>query len=454
MAWRERDMRWFFAVVVLVALVLAAPGLVERGHMPALAGQPLLLGDVDKDGILESQDARPIIDAVAEERTEDLPDQADVNLDGSFDIIDAALIGQAARGVILSLPPGPIGTPPPPTTASIEIESAEIRPNEWVVLELWARDINAPGLGAWVIEIDYQPSVSEVIHCQRELPSSNCSIREDGRIRIAGATTVMVGPTGDRKLASIRFNCQEAEDVTDLTVNVLVFSDYTPGAPQPIDTSITNGTVTCSESALPKPTPTFIQKATPVFEPKISVEHVEAEAGQPFSVAVRSWFGSVEISGFSLDVEYPPDLVEFLSCVTLPDFACAEETPGTVSFDGMSDAPMTGAMLLGGITFRASDYNCATFLMASGEIFFERTGRFDVQTSRFSHGRVVIGGEPDASGDVNCDGRIDAIDAALVLQQAAGLSVLIYWQNIDVNGDGERNASDALLILQKSAGLI
>lgn len=449
-------MRWFFAIAVLAALILIAPELMERDHVPALAGEPPLLGDVDEDGILENQDASSIIEAVVDGGTADLPDHADVNLDGVIDIIDAALISQTVSGVIQSLPPGPIGTPPPRNTASIEIESAEIRPNEWRVLELRALNIDAPGLGAWVIEINYEAGVGDVTGCYTGFGmGGRCNIDEDGGIRLAGATTTMVSQTGDRKLASFRFTCQEAEAITDLTVNVLVFSDHTPGAPQPIDTSITNGTVTCSESALPKPTPTFIQKATPVFEPKISVEHVEAEAGQPFSVALQSWFGSVEISGFSLDVEYPPDLVEFLSCVTLPGFSCVEETPGTVSFDGMAGAAMTGALLLGGITFQASDYNCATFLTVSGEIFFERTGRFDVQTGRLNNGRVVIEGGPDeASGDVNCDGRIDAVDAALVLQQAAGLSVLIYWQNVDVNGDGARDATDALLILQKSAGLL
>jgi hypothetical protein len=59
------------------------------------------------------------------------------------------------------------------------------------------------------------------------------------------------------------------------------------------------------------------------------------------------------------------------------------------------------------------------------------------------------------TGDVDCDDAVDAIDAALILQFAAGLiSSLPCGQNADVNGDGNVDAIDAALILQYSAGLI
>lgn len=58
-------------------------------------------------------------------------------------------------------------------------------------------------------------------------------------------------------------------------------------------------------------------------------------------------------------------------------------------------------------------------------------------------------------GDVNDDGLINPIDAALVLQFSAGiLSVLPTSDRGDVNQDGIVNAIDAALILQFAAGLL
>ncbi|MCH7579517.1 MAG: hypothetical protein IIB22_04680 [Chloroflexi bacterium] len=60
-----------------------------------------------------------------------------------------------------------------------------------------------------------------------------------------------------------------------------------------------------------------------------------------------------------------------------------------------------------------------------------------------------------ATGDVNCDGAVDATDAASLLQfHASLLSALPCLERADVNEDGVINALDALLILQHSAGLL
>jgi hypothetical protein len=64
-------------------------------------------------------------------------------------------------------------------------------------------------------------------------------------------------------------------------------------------------------------------------------------------------------------------------------------------------------------------------------------------------------GGPPARGDANGDGRIDARDAAVILQYNAGLLVFIrYPEEWDVSGDGAVDSRDATLVLQYSAGLI
>jgi hypothetical protein len=59
------------------------------------------------------------------------------------------------------------------------------------------------------------------------------------------------------------------------------------------------------------------------------------------------------------------------------------------------------------------------------------------------------------SGDVNCAGGVNSVDATLTLQRGAGLiASLVCEANADVNEDGTVNSLDAALILQFVAGLL
>ena len=62
---------------------------------------------------------------------------------------------------------------------------------------------------------------------------------------------------------------------------------------------------------------------------------------------------------------------------------------------------------------------------------------------------------PFLVGDANCDGTVNALDAALILQFSAGLlNSLPCPMGADANADGTVNALDAALVLQFSAGLL
>ena len=72
-----------------------------------------------------------------------------------------------------------------------------------------------------------------------------------------------------------------------------------------------------------------------------------------------------------------------------------------------------------------------------------------------ANGPGDVSSSGSVSGDVNCSGGVDAIDAALVLQYTAGLTgSLPCLGSGDVNANGSVDAVDAALILQFVAGLI
>ena len=67
----------------------------------------------------------------------------------------------------------------------------------------------------------------------------------------------------------------------------------------------------------------------------------------------------------------------------------------------------------------------------------------------------IMDGMRVMGGDASCDGSVDAVDAALVLQFTAGLLGSVPCaESGDVNGDGDITSVDAALILQFTAGLL
>lgn len=108
---------------------------------------------------------------------------------------------------------------------------------------------------------------------------------------------------------------------------------------------------------------------------------------------------------------------------------------------------LTGSVILVSVTYKinASNYD----LKVTGFKACYDGEQAKLTTTRYN---CVIG-DGVLKGDVNGDGKINAIDALWVRQSSAGVRVLTEQQKAaaDVNGDGKINAIDALWITQKSA---
>ena len=128
----------------------------------------------------------------------------------------------------------------------ISIDSITIANGSSTTLELNALNAHAPGLGAWNIGVEYDPSILSAVSCSAAT-ASKCNVAFTAQqVLFVGARAS--GLTGDNVLASITFTCDRA-GVSDLVIKVSVFADATAGDPQPISFMVQNGRITCSDPA-------------------------------------------------------------------------------------------------------------------------------------------------------------------------------------------------------------
>ena len=164
---------------------------------------------------------------------------------------------------------------------AISIESATTTPDGQVTVRVEARNMTAPGLGAWKINVGYDPAVLAVLGCNPENGSvCNASFASD-TVRVTGANGF--GLEGDTSLASINFECRGAEATSALTLSLDLLADATVGDPQPISAAAENGTITCEEAA---PTATeepvaTAEEPTATMEPQATATSMVPAAGLP-----------------------------------------------------------------------------------------------------------------------------------------------------------------------------
>lgn len=170
--------------------------------------------------------------------------------------------------------------------------------------------------------------------------------------------------------------------------------------------------------------------------------------------------GGLGLAAWIVDVSYDASIIEPVSCSAHsgaycnPDFAS-----NSVRTNGATLAGLTGNFTLAGVRFRCLHAGTSVLAIYVKEFADATTGHPEPITTKVLHGAVgcvAAGPGPSSTlGDVNCDGRVNSVDAALVLQLTARLINSVPCpQNADVNDDGRITSVDATIILQMEAGLI
>lgn len=128
-------------------------------------------------------------------------------------------------------------------SGQLSIGSMTAAPNGTGTVEVHS-NVPTPGLGAWTLDIAYDPTKVTVGTCTPTNGGVCNTHYSSTTIRIAGASAS--GLTGDTNLGTIAFTCGSALGSSSLTITPSVFADGTVGSPQPITVTPTNGAVTCA----------------------------------------------------------------------------------------------------------------------------------------------------------------------------------------------------------------
>lgn len=140
---------------------------------------------------------------------------------------------------------------PAPDAPTLAVGSASLEVGESGSVDLEVLGFPAPGLGAWTMDIAYDPAVITVGTCEPFSGSVCNPAYDDTTVRIAGATAF--GHEGDTPLATIEFTC-DAAGSSPLVLTIDTFADATVGDPRPLGALVEDGEITCvGEEVTPSP---------------------------------------------------------------------------------------------------------------------------------------------------------------------------------------------------------
>ncbi len=186
----------------------------------------------------------------------------------------------------------------------------------------------------------------------------------------------------------------------------------------------------------------------------LSMESLAMEVGESGSATLNIAVVP-ELGAWTIDIEFDPLILESTGCTAFQGGVCNEHlSDSSARVTGASARGIAGDLDLGSFTFRCvaagtSALEIDIFVLTDADL-----GGLNDLFPIVVDGEAVCSGT-DLIGDASCDGVVNPLDAALILQLSAGLINTLPCPDAgDTSGDGTTNPLDAALILQFSAGLI
>ena len=156
-------------------------------------------------------------------------------------------------------------------SGTLQVTSATVTVGEQVTVAVIA-NVEEPGLGAWTLDVQYDPMALNILGCE-PFAGSVCSTSfDDDLARVTGASAA--GNVGETTIGTLTFECN-GPGISSIDLIISVFADATDGDPQDIDPlSVVSGAIACVEEAEPtataaatEPMPTAAATSTAVATP-------------------------------------------------------------------------------------------------------------------------------------------------------------------------------------------
>jgi hypothetical protein len=181
------------------------------------------------------------------------------------------------------------------TAPTVRVTSETVAPGTEGTVELSILNVGEPGLGAWSIDLEYDPTVITPTRCEAQHGGVCNPLFTSSSIRVAGASAS--GLVGNTVIAVITFGCAPSGGESELHPVIADLADATVGGPVQIPAEREGGTFFCKEhvddeTATPRPdtaTPEPDATATPTVPPKLPDSGTGGSIGGGGNAGPISW---------------------------------------------------------------------------------------------------------------------------------------------------------------------